>query len=158
MRFRTALLFFTILVGLASCKTYEVTSFKAGELSKIADISKYQVYLHAPKVTFQVIKPALSAGGLSGGLTHITDQAQIADLNDPKEAKKNKHNLNVFTKTEIADSTAAVALKKTEITEYNIVVVHSKVDVWEGIADGLGLAVSLAAVGAVVYWFTLNPW
>jgi hypothetical protein len=158
MRCRTALLFMVVLIGFASCKTYELTTFKGAELDKAGDISKSKVYLHAPKHTFRVTQPAISATGLTGGLEHITDQAQLADLNNAQLTKKHKHDINVFTKTEIADSTAAVALKKSEIAEYNMVVVHSHGNVWEDIADGLGIAVSLAAVGAVVYWFTLNPW
>lgn len=158
MSFRTVLLFLVVLVGFTSCKTYELTTFKGAELDKMGDLSKSKVYLHAPKVTFQVTQPAVSATGLTGGLEHITDRTQLADMNDPKLTKKHKHDINVFTKTEISDSTAAVTLKKSEITEYNMVVVHTHGNVWEGIADGLGIAVSLAAVGAVVYWFTLNPW
>ncbi len=69
--------------------------------------------------------------------------------------------MNFFTKTEIADSVASVNLKRTDITEYSLVVTKSQINwnsIGEGIADSLGIAIGLAALGGVVYWMSLNPW
>lgn len=164
MRNSRLFLFLIIPVALTSCKTYELTRYKPADLDKIKDISKYKVYIQTPKNTFEVSKPTLTKTGVTGDVSAVKDQAAREEIKNPKtqgDLKKHKNDMNFFTKTEIADTVKSANLKRADINEYSLVVVHSGANwkkVGEDIAGGLGVAVGLAALGGVVYWMTLNPW
>lgn len=162
MKTGASLVFLITLISFTSCKTYEVKHYKGVELDKAGNISKYNVYVHAPKNSFAVKKPSASQTGITGETTLLKDKKEVEEIKNPSTpdlVKKHRHDLNLVTKTDIADSTHTLSLKKTDISEYTLTITHSSWgSIGEGIADGLGIALSLAALGAVVYWFTLNPW
>ena len=164
MRNDRLFLFLLIPAALTSCKTYELTKYKPAELDKVTDIGKYKVFIQTPKSTFEVKKPSVTKTGVAGDVSQVKDEATREEIKNPKsqgELKKHKDDMNFFTKTEIADSAKSVNLKRTDITEYSLVVSHAGVNwnkIGEGVAGGLGVAVGLAALGGVIYWLTLNPW
>ena len=162
MRAKTAIFLLIASLAFTSCKTYEVVHYKSSDLDKLGKVSKYTVYIHAPKNTFIVTKPLISPTGVTGDISPIKDASAAAEIRNPGTPgliKKHRHDLNVFTKTAIADTTVKVNLKKNEVSEYTLTVAHSKVHwdkIGEVVAGIFGLAISASLVALLVYWFTFT--
>jgi hypothetical protein len=160
MRIKTTIFFLFALLAFSSCKTYEVKHFKDGSVDKV-DLKKYKVYLHDKKNIYLVAKPAISPAGITGDITRVKDNAEADEIRNPSTPgliKKHRHDLVLLTKTEVADSTVTISLKKGDIVEYNLTISHSKVNwdkIGEAIGGVLGVAVCIALMSALVYWFTL---
>lgn len=159
MQIRTLLIFIVSLIAFTSCKTYETVYYKGPDISKIGDIKKYKVYVHAPKALFKVTDASLTAGGLKGDAEAVKDSKEIMEISNPATRhlqKKHSHDLEITTKKEIADSLTSISLTKADITECRVIASHSKIN-WENVGDIatdiLGVAVCLAVIGALVYWF-----
>jgi hypothetical protein len=151
-------LFFALLIALclASCKTYELKHYKGAELDNIGKVSYYDVYVHSKENTYKVDKPSLSSTELKGNFTPITDKAEVAEIKNPRtaeELKKHKHDLSLYTQTEIKDSTRT--LKKAEITDVAHAVSHSKVNVGDILTTIFGLALCIGLLGVFIYWIVL---
>ena len=135
--------------------------YKGTELGKVKDVNKYKVYVHAQKNTFMFTKPSFASEGVTGDIVIIKDHVQAEEIKNPSTPsllKKHKQDLNLFTKADNADSANNITLKKSEISEYSLVLVHSRINwgkIGNGIADVIGVAVCIGAIGALVYWFTL---
>jgi hypothetical protein len=135
--------------------------YKNGAVDKL-DAKKYKVYIHTAKNLYLVTKPAISPTGVTGDISQVKDQAEAEEIRNPSTpglVKKHKHDLNIFTRTQIADSVSNVTVKKGDIYEYSLTISHSKVN-WDKIGEVVGgifgITVGLALVGALVYWFTLT--
>ena len=91
------------------------------ELDKVsANFKDYTVYIHDKSSTYKIEKASLSPGGIKGNPVAITDQAQIAEIKNPNTARlirKHKHDLSLYTKTEISSNPTGVILKKDDITD-----------------------------------------
>ena len=156
---RTVLLFLITVSALTSCKSYELMHYKGSELDKVGKISDYTVYVHDKGKTFKVDNPSASSAGVTGGLTQITDPEKVKEIRSastPGEIRKHKHDLNLFTKTEIGDSAKTVMLKRDEITDVSVTVSKSNVkwkDIGNGVATVLVCAVCIASLAGIVYAF-----
>jgi hypothetical protein len=156
---RTALLLIIISSAFTSCKSYEVMHYKNNELDKVGKLTDYTVYVHDKGKTFKMNNPSSSPAGVSGGLTQITDPdkaKEIRNPNTPGEIRKHKHDLNLFTKTDIGDSAKTVALKRDEITDVSITVSKSGInwtDIGNGVATVLVCMVCIASIAGIVYAF-----
>jgi hypothetical protein len=160
MRSTKTIFLLITLLAFTSCKTYEVKHFKGGEIDKSLDVTKDKVYIHAQKGLYKVTQPSISKDGVAGDITPVKDPKEAEEIRDPGTPhlmKKHRHDLNIFTKTEITDSTKNVTLKKNDITEYSVVITHSNVK-WDKVGDivkdVLGVAVCIVVMGALVYWFS----
>ncbi len=135
--------------------------YKDGAVDKL-DAKKYKVYIHTAKNLYLVTKPAISTTGVTGDISRVKDQAEAEEIRNPTTpslVKKHRQDLNIFTRTQIADTASNVTVRKGDIYEYSLTIGHSKVS-WDKIGEVVGgifgVAVGLALLGALVYWFTLT--
>jgi hypothetical protein len=151
-----ALLFFVVLVVFPSCKTLEMKHYNKSELDKVSSsIGDYNVYLHDKSNTYQVINPSVSPAGIKGGLNPIIDKATIAEIKNPrtrKQLKKHKHDLNIYSKTEIKDN-SELLVKKEDITDVSHLANKKGASIGEDIATGFVLGLGVLVWVGVVYSF-----
>jgi hypothetical protein len=160
MRLGRTIFFFFTLAAFTSCKTYEVMHYQGSDVDKLGGAGNYKVYVHSQKNIFKITKPSISPAGVSGNAAIVTDHQEAEEIRAPGTpglVKKHRNDLNLFTKTVIPDSAANINLKKAEITGYSLTISHSHIK-WDKIGNAialvLGVAVCIALIGALVYWFT----
>src|ERR1700722_19657352 len=117
MHIKKTILFLSILLAFSSCKTYQVMHYKDGGVEKL-DAKNYKVYIHTAKNLYLVTKPAISPTGITGDISEVKDQAEAEEIKNPTSPsliKKHRHDLNIFTRTQIADSVSNITVKKGDI-------------------------------------------
>jgi hypothetical protein len=139
-------LFFSVLCFIcASCGRYEIMHHDRNELTKVSEnFSDYKVYIHDKKHTYAVEKASLVPAGIKGNLIPITDPAKIAEIKNPSTPgllRKHKHDLSLYTKTQVDSASTGVVLKKEDITDVAHAAHKGKFNA--------GLYVQIAAVAAV---------
>lgn len=154
-----AILLLIILSAAVSCNSYELMRYKGGAVDKVENAEKHKIYICADKKVYKVTKPSITTAGLSGNIEQIKNEKDAQEIKNPSPAqlKRHKHDLDIVTKTEIPDSIFTIALHKTAITGYNLIVSHSKIN-WKKIGEIIeaifGIALCLVLLGALIYWFT----
>ncbi len=148
-----------ILCMLSSCNTYELMRYQNNGVDKVENAEKHKIYICDDKKVYKVLKPSITTSGLSGNIEPVPDPKEAQEIKSPSPAqlKKHRRDLDILTKKSLPDSAAKIELKKNEITGYNLVVSHSKINwkkVGEVIEAVLGIAVCLALIGALIYWLT----
>ncbi|MGP8214900.1 MAG: hypothetical protein ACLQQ4_04990 [Bacteroidia bacterium] len=152
---RLALLFLVSIFVFTSCKTYQVTHYKSNDIGKIGKIESYTVYIHSKNGTFKVDKPSLTTSGVNGELTRITDQSKVEEIRNPvtrTQLKRHRHDLNLYTKTEIIDSSFSV-LKKQDINDISITISKSPVNIGDIAGAVLVSGLGIAMIAGIVYAF-----
>lgn len=156
---RTILLIAIAVTTLTSCATFEVMHYKNNELDKVGSISDYKVYLHNKGSIYQMDKPSMGKDGITGTLSPVTDPDKAKEIRNPStpgEIKRHKHDLNLFTKIALKDSTRTVTIKKADITDVSVTVSKSKVnwnDIGNGVATTLVIALCIASLAGLIYAF-----
>jgi hypothetical protein len=124
-----SVLFYILLVSFfTSCSTYEVMHYKRAEFDKVSGrLDAFTVYLHDEHNTYKINNPTLSVTGIKGQLTPITDPKEVAGIKaprTPKEFRKHKHDLGLYTKTEIDAGAGnnATVLKNIDISDVTRIV------------------------------------
>ncbi len=154
---KLVLLFLISLFVFPSCKSFQMMHYNRAELDKVgASIADYTVYLHDKTNTYQVVNPSISPSGVKGGLNPITDKAAIAEIKNPKtrqQFKKHKHDLNIYTKTEVKDNNSELLVKKEEITDVSHLANKKGAGIGEDIGTGFVLGLGVLVLVGVVYSF-----
>ena len=119
-----------------------------------AKVPSYKVYIHDKAALYKVDKPNLSIEGVRGDITPVLNPDTIAEIKNPhtrQQYKRRIHDLNIYTKVEVKESSNGVVLKKTDITDISYVT--SKVNVAEDIGTVAILGFGVVVWVGIIYSF-----
>lgn len=143
---KLAISFLLVLTLFTSCRSYKIMHFSRDQITNVGNVATYKVYIHDKNSLYKVDKPNLSSAGVKGDLTPVLNPDTVAEIKDPhtrKQFKRQEHDLVIYTKAEVKNSSTDVVLKKNDIADISHIV--SKVAVAEDVGTvavlGLGVVV-----------------
>ncbi|MCE3226096.1 MAG: zinc ribbon protein [Bacteroidetes bacterium] len=107
-----------------SCKSYKQISLTKEVFYKNKDViqafSSYNVYVHDEFKTYYLATPEITDAGISGVPHPVSDTAYISKIKKPSsgsEKKEHRYDLNIYTKTAVADPDVATANAGSEVPQ-----------------------------------------